>query len=241
VWRRLALFLKVPARPICRGEGNMKKLIRIEGIPNFAASIYSFIARKNPCIKDIHKEVVDEVSLNIYSGRILDVGTGPGYVPIEIVKKRNDLKVTGVDLSSKMVKIAVKAARKARLSSRADFKVANAGNLPFENEYFDFVISTLSFHHWSKPAEYLKEIHRVLKKGGKVYIYDLRRDTPKEVDSEVRKKYGWFLSFLLLKIIRAHSSITVKEAEEALSRVDADFSKKGIESRGVVIKLYFIK
>ena len=219
----------------------LKRKLRIEAIPDFAAKFYAFIAKKSPCIRDIHQEVAEEVCARISSGKILDIGTGPGYVPFEIAKRAPGLEVTGIDLSSGMIKIANKNAEELGFSNRVKFKVANAASLPFENEYFDFVISTLSLHHWAKPAEYIKEIHRVLKKNGQAYIYDIWKDTPREIDEQVRKKYGWFLSFLFLSVVRSHSSITLKEAQGILSSLEVSFAEKSTQTKGAVLKLKFLK
>jgi len=43
-----------------------------------------------------------------------------------------------------------------------------------------FIISTGAMHHWSDPVVVFNEVHRVLKYGGKAWIYDLRRDASKE-------------------------------------------------------------
>jgi ubiquinone/menaquinone biosynthesis C-methylase UbiE len=100
---------------------------------------------------------------------------------------------------------------------------------------------TLSLHHWSNPPACFKEIYRILKNNGQANIFDLRRDTTKEVDAEVKKKYGWFLSFLLLKFVRAHSSMRLKQAEDILSSVDAPFSKKSVQGTGIVLNLQVVK
>jgi ubiquinone/menaquinone biosynthesis C-methylase UbiE len=185
--------------------------------------------------------VAKEVCSKISSGRILDLGTGPGYLPIEIAKNAPSLEVFGIDLSSGMIDIANKNASDLGLSNRVKFQVANVSNLPFDDGFFDLIISTLSFHHWLDPLACFKEIHRVLKKNGEVHIYDLRRDTSKEVNGEVKKRYGWFLAFLFLAIVRAHSSITLKQAVEVLSTLKLDFSQKSVDEKGIILKLQLVK
>jgi len=39
------------------------KQFKIEGIPNFAAGFYAWLARKGPCIRDIHLEVAQEIGI----------------------------------------------------------------------------------------------------------------------------------------------------------------------------------
>jgi len=219
----------------------MKKLIKIEGIPSFGAKIYSLIGRKMPFLKDLYNEVAEEITARISSGKILDVGTGPGYLPLEIAKRAANLEIVGIDISPVMVKIAKRNAKDRGFSERVKFQIGNAANLPFDDGYFDFVISTLSFHHWLKPIECLNEIYRVLKENGEAWIYDVRRDTPKEVNAKLRDKYGWFLSFLFLNIVRAHSSVRRRDAEEILSSSEIVFSKKTVEDKGVILKLRLLK
>jgi len=218
-----------------------RKQFNIEAIPDFMAGFYSLIARKISCIRDIHTEVAGEVAAEISSGRLLDIGTGPGYVPFEIAKRAPGLEIIGIDLSSGMIEIADRNARESGISERVKFEVADAARLPFEEGYFDFVISTLSLHHWRNPAACIKEIHRVLKENGRAYIYDLRRDATKEAGSQLKKKYGWFLSFLFLKIVMLHSSITLSDTEKIISSLEVNFTQKTVQEKGVILKLYMIK
>jgi len=215
--------------------------MKIEAIPSFAAEWYSWIARVNPVIRDIHRDIAEELSSQITSGKLLDIGTGPGYVPLGIAKKSPQLEIIGADLSPKMVEIAQGNASEQGLSGRVKFQLADAATLPFENGSFDLVISTLSLHHWAHPDKAFKEIYRVLKKNGKAYIYDIRKDTTQEVEDAVRRKYGWFLSFLFLTVVRSHSSMLLTEAEKILSSAAAAFSQKNVQAKGVVLCLQAVK
>ncbi|MCF8054845.1 MAG: methyltransferase domain-containing protein [Deltaproteobacteria bacterium] len=47
---------------------------------------------------------------------------------------------------------------------------------PFDDEQFDTVFTNGSLHEWSQPQDAFNEIWRVLKKGGRFFISDLRRD-----------------------------------------------------------------
>ena len=214
---------------------------RIEAIPNFASGFYALIARKAPFLRDIHEDVAQEVCAKISAGRILDVGTGPGYLPLAIAKRNPDVEVTGIDLSRGMIDIARKNAEAAGVSGRVKFETANASKLPFADGYFDFVVSTMSLHHWSDPAACFQEIYRVLKDNATACVYDLRRDTTEDVNAQVRRRYGRFLSFVLLTFVRSHSSMTLKQAEDILSSLRVHFSKRTVEGQGIVLKLELLK
>lgn len=99
------------------------------------------------------------------------------------------------------------------------------------------VFSTFSLHHWSHPTEYLKEIRRVLKDGGEAWIYDGRKDTEKDEDDRIRKKYGRFASFFYLTVVRAHSSLSMKDAEDIISSSGIGFPDKSVIDRGLLLKL----
>jgi SAM-dependent methyltransferase len=99
-------------------------------------------------------------SANITKGmEVLDVGSGPGH----ICGALNELgcKATGIDFSAPMVKIA------SEKYTDASFFQGNAEDLEFQNESFDSIISNFVVHHLARPEVAFKEIHRVLKKGGR--------------------------------------------------------------------------
>jgi ubiquinone/menaquinone biosynthesis C-methylase UbiE len=56
------------------------------------------------------------------------------------------------------------------------FRKANAEVLPFDNDFFDFIICSNSFHHYFDPNSALREAYRVLKPRGRVYILDTTAD-----------------------------------------------------------------
>ena len=121
--------------------------LHVEGIPWPGSNFYSFVS-KSRLLNDIHESVTSEVCDEVTQGKILDVGTGPGRLPIKIVLKNPDLEVYGVDLSDAMIKIAEENAIEAEVSQMVKFKVGSVYSLPYENDFFDMVVSTLSFHHW---------------------------------------------------------------------------------------------
>src|SRR5208283_2091128 len=61
----------------------------------------------------------------------------------------------------------------------------------FDNNFFDFIICSYSFHHYFSPDKVLSEVQRVLKPGGRIYILDTTSDVliVRIVDKRRRKKY----------------------------------------------------
>ena len=109
------------------------------------------------------------------AAKLLEVGCGPGHLSIRLARD-HELDVTGLDLDPAMIERAgVNAARDPTLNGRPlTFVVGDVAALPFEGSSFDHVVSTLSMHHWSDPAAGLREIHRVLRPGGRALIWDLK-------------------------------------------------------------------
>jgi ubiquinone/menaquinone biosynthesis C-methylase UbiE len=108
-------------------------------------------------------------------GILMDAGCGPGHLAISVSRKFPGLKVIGLDNNADMIA----AARRNRLSLAAgdiSFLPGDVHRLPGEAASIDFIISTLSLHHWQHPLQALGEIHRVLKPGGRLLLMDLRRD-----------------------------------------------------------------
>ena len=63
--------------------------------------------------------------------------------------------------------------------------------MPFEDNEFDFVLCRAAFKNFSEPVAALREMHRVLKPGGKALIIDLRRDTPVSASDRRFRKWDW--------------------------------------------------
>ncbi|MGA2368997.1 MAG: class I SAM-dependent methyltransferase [Dehalococcoidia bacterium] len=209
----------------------------MESIPGPGAWIYSKIVARSPFILDLYKAVAEEVCLKCTSGRILDIGTGPGLVPLKIASKCKGLEVNAIDISHAMVDIASKNARKAGLSDRASFQYGSAEKIPFEKDYFDLAITTLSFHHWANPEECLKEVSRVLKENGELWIYEIKHEPTEENRNELKRRYGPFLSFMVLNFVRAHSSIGFAKIQEVQSYNNLGFREIGVEDKGMFVKL----
>ena len=104
------------------------------------------------------------------NAQLLDVGTGPGVLLVELATARPDLRLTGVDLSADMITSARR--NLAPFADRATARVGNVTDLPFADDSFDLVVSSLSLHHWDDPESAAPELARVLRPGGHVYIYD---------------------------------------------------------------------
>jgi ubiquinone/menaquinone biosynthesis C-methylase UbiE len=106
-------------------------------------------------------------------GHMLDVGCGGGEIDIVAAEMYPVLRVTGVDVSSDLIRRANE--RIGHLGGRVDFVVGSATELPFGNDTFDLVISFGSLKLWPDRAKGLAECTRVLKPGGHLVVLEAER------------------------------------------------------------------
>jgi ubiquinone/menaquinone biosynthesis C-methylase UbiE len=121
-------------------------------------------------------ETKDIIKSGITKGLALEIGPGPGYLGLEWLKNNQGTNLKGLDISADMISIAERNAEEYGLSERVEYLHSSGDRMPFEDEKFEAVFTNGSLHEWSKPKNTLNEIWRVLKKGGSVFISDLRRD-----------------------------------------------------------------
>jgi ubiquinone/menaquinone biosynthesis C-methylase UbiE len=199
----------------------MNKLFKIERIPGVLASSYEKATQL--AIDSYYSQVAEEIVSYFKEGTILDLGTGPGHLPVEILKRSPAIRIVGVDLSHKLIQMAIDNAMKAGVSDRVSFEVGNASKLRYNNEVFGMVISTGMLHSLKNPVNVLIEMHRVLKTGGEAWIYDPARIIQyidrKKWKASLNLKERFFLWFFGL--LGLHKPIAVYRREEVLPMIEA--------------------
>lgn len=108
-------------------------------------------------------------------GRCLDLGTGPGDIPILIAQACPAARIVAVDAAQTMLDIARQRVAAAGLQDRIELQRADVKALPFADDSFDEVFSNTILHHIPEPLDLLREAARVLRPGGRLLIRDLFR------------------------------------------------------------------
>ncbi len=130
---------------------------------------------------------------------IIDLGCGIGGSTLYLAEKYN-ARLFGVTLSPKQAARATERAKEANLEGRVSFQVADAQNLPYENDSFDLVWSLESGEHMPDKRKFLQECYRVLKPGGKLIFVTWCHRPTDSVAGELTAKE----KHLLQKIYRVY-------------------------------------
>ena len=100
-------------------------------------------------------------NLKIIHGKVLDIGSGTGFLSEILNKKSNVSQIVALDSSKEVLKIQNKKKLK-----KVKTIVGDAENLPFKENSFDCCVSNSVLHHIPNPQKLISESYRVLKEGG---------------------------------------------------------------------------
>ncbi|OFY54964.1 MAG: hypothetical protein A2Y87_02790, partial [Bacteroidetes bacterium RBG_13_46_8] len=185
-------------------------------MPAVAARLYDNLTS----VKGINKsfeEIADFIGTRFKEGKLLDAGTGPGRLIVEISKKNEGLDLFGLDISESMLAVARKNIRSIK---KVNLQQGNITKTGYHDDFFDCIVSTGSFYNWDRPVEALNEIYRILKPGSKAYIFDTYKDYDRKALkprlAENLRDYSFFRkkisSFFLRKQLNMTYSVPEYEA-----------------------------
>ena len=124
---------------------------------------------------------------------ILDVATGTGDLAFAAHKKLNPHKIIGLDLSNGMLDVGRNKIKKKKLEKKIEFVQGDSENLPFEDNFFDSVMVSFGVRNFENLNLGLKEIFRVLKPSGCVYILEFSK--PKKFP--IKQLFGFYSKAIL--------------------------------------------
>jgi ubiquinone/menaquinone biosynthesis C-methylase UbiE len=143
-------------------------------------------------------ELLEKTLKDIRAGKVLDIATGAGEFLHTILEFSNIESITALDSGEFSAKII------AENFPDVEFILADAVNMPFEDEFFDTVCMSNSLHHMPDIDCALFEMLRVLRKGGNFVLSEMHRDTRNEISLNNVRLHHWSAS-IDRKIGRFHA------------------------------------
>ena len=129
--------------------------------------------------------------------KILDIGTGTGYLAFPLAEKFPTADVCGIDIAEVIVE-KNNAIVKEKGILNLSFQVFDGLQYPFSDESVDLIVSRYAFHHFPDVADAIRQMNKILGKGGKVLISDPMRneqDNNGIIDDFMRVKKDGHIQF----------------------------------------------
>ena len=165
---------------------------------------------------------------------ILDVGCGVGATPCYLAKKYG-CRVVGVDISPRMVQRSKERARREKVANQVEFRVADAQDLPFEDNLFDAVITESVTAFPEDKHKAVSEYARVTKPGGYVGLNEtawLKVPPPPEIVAWAEQDVGASVRPLTPEAwIGLLKAAGLKDITEKTYTINTQDEAKGILSR----------
>ena len=155
------------------------------------------------------------------SPRILDVGTGTALIPVEYCRQESKGTIVAIDLAKEMISLAEQNVSQVGFNDRITLQLGDSKQLPFAEKQFEAVISNSIIHHIPHPIECLREMVRVLKPQGILFLRDLLRPNSAEDVEQFVEQYAGDENEHSKQMFRQslHASLTVDEVRGLLSEL----------------------
>lgn len=121
---------------------------------------------------------------------LLDVGTGTAQIPIELLSRGMSGAVYAVDLAQHMLDLAQKNVAAAGWQARIFLERIDAKGVSYKDGAFDVVMSNSIIHHIPEPAVCLREMIRLTRPGGLLFVRDLMRPDDRPTLDRLVEQYA---------------------------------------------------
>ncbi len=207
--------------------------------PKWAANLYARNARRpNGVLNLAYGIIANDVDVRdaTSTGKVLDVGCGPGKLSLLVASRMEGVEVIGLDLSPSMVVLASEEAEGAGLGGRLRFIEGNVLSIPFPDATFDTVMSSFSLHEWPSLDVAIGEILRVLKKGGRVLLFSAPSAISKVANTYLKSQVGWF-DATFIRMITGACKKAWAHVENYLKTLEGDVIISSVVISGFIQKL----
>lgn len=148
----------------------------------YAATDFS---AENQGFVDRFKEYFPEFS----QGKVLDLGCGPGDIPIRFATLYPACQVIGVDASAPMIQLGEQAVKQAGLADRITLRCERYEEVVGARTV-DAVISNSLLHHLPNPLQFWQKIRQLVRPGAPVLVMDLLRPESPEAARAIVDRYA---------------------------------------------------
>jgi sarcosine/dimethylglycine N-methyltransferase len=128
--------------------------------------------------------------------RVIDIGSGLGG-PSRYLATKYGCRVVGIDLSPTFVEVSTFLAERSGLADKVNYRCADALALPFEDRHFELAWTQHVAMNIANRTRLYREVHRVLRPGGRFAIYDIVAGETEPMIFPVPWSRGPATSFLL--------------------------------------------
>jgi ubiquinone/menaquinone biosynthesis C-methylase UbiE len=164
-------------------------------------------------------------------GHAIDLGTGPAEIPVLFCRLAPGWRLTAVDASPAMLRLARQRVAEAGLEARIELLRADAKALRSVRRRFDLVLSNSLLHHLSDPLPFWKEVKRLVAPGGAVLVQDLRRPASRAAARELVRRHAAGASPLLVQLF--HQSLLAAFTPAEVRRQLAAARLEGLRVRAL--------
>lgn len=173
---------------ISRIKERIKSIVYLENEINDNFRPSELVKELDKCFLKMNKKELDEIYIpqavyelakfinfvvskhNVMGCRVLDLGCGYGLQSILVSEQENT--VVAAEIDHERLSILRKLLRGMRSNLKVSPYYMRGEKLEFQDGFFDIVYCSQVIHHMSSPRETVREAHRLLRKGGKIIIFD---------------------------------------------------------------------
>lgn len=119
----------------------------------------------------------------------MDLGCGPGDIPLRLARALPLCRVTGIDASAPMIRLAEQAVLQAGLSARVTFRCERFQDVAGANQA-DAAVSNSLLHHVPNPLQFWHRLRLLVKPGSPVLVMDLLRPESPEAAQAIVDQYA---------------------------------------------------
>lgn len=217
------------------GDGSGDKTRQVREMFDSIAPAYDFMNRAMTMgIDRLWRHKAVRLLRDCQHDDILDIATGTGDLAIKLARELDPIAVTGVDLSEGMIEIGRAKVAKEGLQEVVTLGIGDCLLLPFTDASFDVVTCAYGVRNFADLLAGYREMHRVLRPGGRAVILELSTPT----SPMVRPLYNFYtrhviptVGRLVSKDVRAYSylpeSIAAVPQGDAMTAImlEAGFSQ----------------